>query len=162
MEIFHYRSRVDEGEIAGELETIRHRGDASAHRQSRPGISRLVPSMTLAAVISKDVNPPSLIVRAAPTFVVLRGFATFFVSLDVYVGKARPMMRSREHLGHIVETAVDLLCLASAATLADSFSSLQFGCFGALDSMLRFLGLGFDILMPGKLLGVAIISPRRL
>ena len=67
MEIFHYRSRVDEGEIAGELETIRRRGDASAHGQNRPGISRLAPSMTRAAVISKDVNPSSLIVKALRT-----------------------------------------------------------------------------------------------
>jgi hypothetical protein len=41
VEIFYYRSRVNECEIAGELETIRRRGDASAHWQNRPDIGRL-------------------------------------------------------------------------------------------------------------------------
>jgi hypothetical protein len=64
MEILYYRSRVNECEIAGELETIRRRGDASAHRQNRPGIGRLAPWLTRAAAVCKDGGFPSLITKA--------------------------------------------------------------------------------------------------
>jgi hypothetical protein len=43
VEVLYYGSRVNECEIVGQLETIRRRGDASAHRQNRPGIGRLAP-----------------------------------------------------------------------------------------------------------------------